>query len=217
MLFALLDRVTWEISRALRSPIVAVFHRAELSATVAVTVDGIELRCEREAAPTADLVFARVAEALQLIRDNDIVRYSWLRKSLACILITSGAGAAYWPRHRACVLEITSVLQRSAAITALSIVHELTHARVERAGIRYRPALKARIERVCIQEQIRFACRLQAVGWGMEEVLAHYHQAKKQPLRSADERHWAKLRAFEAVEAPKWIVRLYSLFRSRRG
>jgi hypothetical protein len=42
----------------------------------------------------------------------------------------------------------------------MTLVHEATHARIAKAGITYKQALRARIERLCVEEEAAFADKL---------------------------------------------------------
>jgi hypothetical protein len=51
---------------------------------------------------------------------------------------------------------------------ASAIIHETTHARIERHGISYKEELRSRIEAVCVRRELAFAARLPDSGLSQE-------------------------------------------------
>jgi hypothetical protein len=85
-----------------------------------------------------------------------------MRQSFSRILImpSGGASGSYWSFLDGCALGAQHLLKDSDASVAMTLVHEATHARLHRAGIRYRPALRARIEAICVRAEVDFGQRL---------------------------------------------------------
>ena len=68
----------------------------------------------------------------------------------------------------------------SPELIAAVIVHEATHARLERYGIGYEEKLRARIEAVCFRRELAFAAKLpngEAVRQPAEDRLKAYASA----------------------------------------
>ena len=86
---------------------------------------------------------------------------------------------------------------------SLTVVHEATHARLHRAGIRVDAANLGRIERFCMEQEIRFAVTL---GYDADT------------LGKTDEPYWEDEVRFarrldELREGfPEWYVRAYRFF-----
>lgn len=104
--------------------------------------------------------FAQVIEALALLERYDARRLAILRRRVSRVLVTENDGSAYVPTLNACLLSLRLVQQHDPAKIAVTIVHEMTHARLWRLGYRYTLAERERIERICVAEEMRFAQRL---------------------------------------------------------
>lgn len=104
--------------------------------------------------------FARVNEALALLERFDARRLALLRRRVSRVLVTENNGSAYVPTLNACLLSLRLVQEHDAAETAVTLVHEMTHARLWRLGCRYTPAEREHVERICVAAEIRFALRL---------------------------------------------------------
>jgi hypothetical protein len=63
---------------------------------------------------------------------------------------------------QACVLDERYVLSETTTLEqiALTIIHEATHARLERCGIDYDEKLRQRIEAVCLRREFAFVAKL---------------------------------------------------------
>ncbi len=112
---------------------------------------------------TADVV-ARLDESLALIEQYQPWRLAHLRRDLDHFRIVRWpCRGAYFPEHRACMVELTFLARRDigAATVASTIVHEGLHARVARmTGNRDRDA--AREERLCRRAELEFGQALPA-------------------------------------------------------
>ena len=64
-----------------------------------------------------------------------------------------------------CYLCEKELAERADAVIAATLVHEAVHARLQRAGLRYWPDLRPRIEAVCVREEIAFVRLLAAAGF----------------------------------------------------
>lgn len=113
-----------------------------------------------------DQVVGRCVEnvklALCLLARFDERRLMLARRHFSKFIVsgTQSVNAGHFPRSRTCHLSAKFVLEYSVANLAIVIVHETTHARIDRAGIPYYPDLSNRIERRCALEEIAFAERL---------------------------------------------------------
>ena len=112
----------------------------------------------------AEPALRRVEDSLRLIKAYDRHRYNrivrvpervWVR------LLTTGA-AQFSPFLQACILDERFVLADTtdSELVAAAIVHEATHARLWRCGIRYDEDLRQRVEAVCFRRELAFARRL---------------------------------------------------------
>ena len=110
-------------------------------------------------------VLPKVERALQLIKLHDRRRYDRLLRDLERVLVgvLSGSIGRFDRRLSACELEIRFVLDEASSPAIASpptIVHEATHARLWRCGIRYDEKRRHRVEVLCFRRELAFAARL---------------------------------------------------------
>lgn len=107
---------------------------------------------------TAD-VLARLDESLALIEHSQPWRLRHLRRDLTQLRVTRfPSRGAYFPEHRACLVELTFLARRDIgpATVASTIVHEGMHARVHRMGVAEAGRDRAREERICRRAELEF-------------------------------------------------------------
>lgn len=102
----------------------------------------------------------RVEAALRLIERFSPLHYRRIKSSLARIwvqLVPHGAGC-YLHSSNACLLDERVVASETTTIEwiASAIVHEATHARIEKWGVRYDEAVRPRIERIAAPPHVGF-------------------------------------------------------------
>ena len=171
---------------------------------------------------TAEAVLQRVVAALGLIKTFDRPRYNRLARDLERIWvrrIASGAGY-HDQRLRACVLDECFVLAEStdAEMIAGAIVHEATHARLDRCGFDYEEARRERLEAICNRRMLAFALKLPdgsgVRAWAEANLApdpAYYTDA------AISERDQAGARRLLEEVRPRWLGRLMlALFEAAR-
>jgi hypothetical protein len=107
---------------------------------------------------TAD-VLVRLEESLDLIEGHQPWRMRHLRRDLKQIrVVRYPCRGAYFPEHRACMVELTFLARRDIgpATVASTIVHEGMHARVHRMGVAEAGRDRAREERICRRAELEF-------------------------------------------------------------
>jgi hypothetical protein len=113
-------------------------------------------------------VLTRLEEALALIDRYQPRRLRHLRRDLAYFRVERfPCRGAYFPDERACLTELTFLARRdiTAAPVAASIVHEGTHARVDRRRLARGSRDMAREERLCRRAELDFGLALpEALG-----------------------------------------------------
>jgi hypothetical protein len=107
----------------------------------------------------------RVEDALQLIKRHDALHYSRAIHNLERIWVNlvQGAPACYDPSLNACILDERFVLLETTTLEriACAIVHEATHARLEKWSIVYdNEKVRPRIEAICLRRELNFIARL---------------------------------------------------------
>jgi hypothetical protein len=113
---------------------------------------------------TVDVV-ERLAEALELIERHQPWRVRHLRRDLKQIRVMRyPCRGAYFPDHRACMVELTFLARRDigAATVASTIVHEGLHARVHAMCDPDVPRDRAHEERICRRAELEFGQALPA-------------------------------------------------------
>ncbi len=136
--------------------------RVMLWLSVGRTVDGLWVGSYFQT--NAELALRRVEAALRLIKASDRRRYDRVIRDLDRVwvrLLTTGA-AQFDPSLRACLLDERFVLAETTdpVLIATMIVHEATHARLWRCGIRYDEDQRQRVEAICFRRELAFARRL---------------------------------------------------------
>src|SRR5262249_52879499 len=115
-------------------------------------VDGLWIGVGKAKAP--ELALRRVEEALCLIKVFDRVRYNRLIRDLERVWVTPlpGYSGCFSYLLGACKLDPRFVLAETTLpeMIASTIVHEATHARLQRCGIGYEEELRGRVEAVCL-------------------------------------------------------------------
>jgi hypothetical protein len=102
-------------------------------------------------------VLERLGESLDLIDRHQPWRLLHLRRDLRQIrVIRYPCRGAYFPEHRACMIELTFLARRDIgpATVASTIVHEGMHARVHRMGVSEVGRDRAREERICRRAEL---------------------------------------------------------------
>jgi hypothetical protein len=124
-------------------------------------------------------VFRRAEAVLELVRRYQPWRYAHLRRDLGSILVQRfPSRGAYLHETRACLLELTFMANEgfSDAQVAACLVHEGTHARldrlVERFGITSFREAPARHERICRRAELSFGLMVPDGGPVVERALA---------------------------------------------
>jgi len=124
---------------------------------------------------------------------------------------------------RASHLKLSASLKRSAMKRlvrleaqrerlASTIVHETTHARLERYGIGYSEELRARVEAICSRRELAFAARLPASSELQQSIVRclEWYQANSDQFSDAhfQERHTAGgIEALRYLGTPDCLIR----------
>src|SRR6266566_5990465 len=135
------------------APKPTVIDRLALWMSTSRTVDGLWVG-STESKPQPCL--RRVEDALQLIKRHDALHYSRVIHNLERIWVylIPNARAAYYPSMNSCVLDRRFVLLETTTLEqiAIDIVHDATHARLERWVIGYDDEkTRNRVEEICLR------------------------------------------------------------------
>jgi len=157
--------------------------------------------------------FDRLDEALDLIARYDPTTLDRMRTLFRGILVFGGERyrRAYWnDTARLCVVTETYVrssTQRPEDL-ALTFVHEMTHARLHRAGVEYREGRRAAIEVICAMAELAFARRVTldpSLAEGRERRIEEWSTGGETMWSSATMRD-AQFEYLKELGTPGWIV-----------
>lgn len=110
-------------------------------------------------------VLHRLDESLALIEQYQPWRLAHLRRDVKHIRVMRfPTRGAYFPEHRACMVELTFLNRRDIgpATIASTIIHEGMHARVHRMGVSQENRDRAHEERICRRAELEFGQALPA-------------------------------------------------------
>ncbi|WP_316219166.1 hypothetical protein [Bradyrhizobium sp. SZCCHNR2026] len=177
-------------------------------------VDGIWVGSFRSDAKPA---VQRIEDALRLIERNAPLHYRRVKNNLTRIwvnLVPHGAGC-YLHSLNACVLDERAVASQTATVEwiASAIVHEATHARLEKLGIRYDEAVRNRIERVCALRELNFARHLSGADALLEEINWRLDQCGGDNVFYTNQNMWEQTVQGNAeilrhLGTPEWVITL---------
>jgi hypothetical protein len=189
-----------------------LFRRAERRTILGVSVGVPGPRREREP------MFEKITAALELLRQHDARRLDWLHQYADGVFVfgTTGALAEWVSSARLVVLEESYVRdpRTSAAAIASTLVHEATHARLDRLGLRYTPDRRVRIEAICFRSELAFARRLPEPGNLIAEA---ERQLTRDPAYWTDEAFRQRMISEgQKLGIPHWLLRILDWASARR-
>jgi hypothetical protein len=178
-------------------------------------VDGLWVGSAQSDDPEPGL--QRVEAALRLIERFAPLHYRRIKTNLSRIwvqLVPHGGGC-YKHSLNACLLDQRVVASETTTVEwiASAIVHEATHARLEKWGIRYDEAVRLRIERICTRRELDFARHLSGVD-GLQEEIAqrldwcrdgNAHFTEQNMRQGIDQ---GNVEALRHLGVPEWIIAL---------
>lgn len=198
----------------------SLLKRLELRFSTGRRIDGLWVGVALAFEP--EPILRRVEEALGLIQKYDRLRYDRLVRDLDRVWVRDlpGALGTFNSSLHACSLDREFVLDEMSRpeLIAATIVHEATHARLDRCGIGYGEELRPRVEAACFRRELAFAARLpngDRVRENAERSLAlcasHDHWTNAAFAERYDKDHIGALRK---LGAPDWIGRTALLLRT---
>lgn len=196
-----------------------LLDRMELAMSTARQADGIWIGSWR--GNSEDLT--RVEEALSLIKQHSPLDYARISRELERIWVHVTVHGLGEYRHslNACILDERYLADSATTVEriASTIVHEATHARLERCGIEYEERLRARIEAICFRREFAFAVRLPDSAELQQQIVQYLEWYRANPDQLSDaqfrERHMVGgLEALRYLGAPDWLVRAVPIHKS---
>lgn len=186
----------------IRAPIRWALLKGLLILSPRTALNGLEIVDVAE--EETEQTIGALSEALQLIDMVDSRRYKRLERDLRRIILMRAGAPEFASEVGACMLRSRYVRENRSAVVATTLVHEATHARLWRSGIRYGPQLRGRVEAVCVGEQIAFAERL-----GDTEILAYLREKLQRPWWTREQLHERRLAAWRDLGLPEWAIRCF--------
>jgi hypothetical protein len=193
-----------------------IVDRIKLAMSIGRHADGIWIGSWR--GRPEDLT--RVEGALLLIKQHSPLDYARINRELERIWVSLSFHGLGEHNHslKACVLDERYVADPATTVEqiASTIVHEATHARLERYGIEYEEQRRTRIETICFRRELAFAARLPASAELQQEVARclEWYQANPEQFSDA---HFEEAHAAGGAEAlrylgtPDWLIRAMSV------
>jgi len=149
----------------------------------------------------------RLRSALALVRHHDRRAFDELATHTCGIFVfatTGGSAAQWWRNERLVVLQSEYAAAASTTSRALAVilVHETTHAWLERMGFEYAAERRARLERICNRRALRLARRLPNA-----DHLVTWLQREIPPDRLTDEAfHQRAVAELVRLGLPPWLA-----------
>jgi hypothetical protein len=176
----------------------------------------------------ADRSLRLIEDALQRIKRHDPLNYSRVIRNLDRIWVRliPSSEAHYERTLNACVLDKRYLFKEDMTLDriASTIVHEATHARLERWGIIYVEESRYRIEAICLRRERAFLAKLPDSGSLQEEITRalEWCATDRDYLSNAsfrDRDDEGQVEMLRYLEAPDWIVRwaVWLIQRRRRA
>jgi len=173
----------------------------------------------------AEPILRRIEEALLLIKRYDRIRYDRLLRDLqrVWVLLLPSSIAIFEYGIYTCEIDTRYCLAETTTpeLLAAVIVHEATHARLWRRGMRYEEARRPRIEEICIRREIAFAAKLpngEAARDKAEQTLALCATGEYWTSTAFRERYIeGGVEILRYVGAPGWLTRIFRWLLVTRG
>ncbi len=188
----------------------ALVDRLELWLSTSRKVDGLWVGT-MESKPWPGL--RRVEDALRLIKDQDPLHYFRVVHNLARIWVRllPSYRAHYDRTLDACVIDERFLETVTREQIASTIVHEATHARLDRWGIRYEEKDRSRIEAICLRRELNFLTKLSDCEPLQEEIVRtlEWCASDKDCLSDASFRERQDQGSAETLRylgTPDWII-----------
>ena len=166
-----------------------------------------------------ETVLRRVEGALQLMKQQSTLHYARLVRSLdrVWVNLVPGTRGHYSRQLNACVLDERFVLDEQTTPDQIAsvIVHEATHAILDRRGIAYDEPQRYRIEAICIRRQLHFVSGLAGCEAEKEIVRASLDYYSNSPEFFSDANMQQRFQdgsveTLRWLGVPSWLVAVIS-------
>jgi hypothetical protein len=167
----------------------------------------------------------RIEDALRLIKHHHALHYSRVVNHLDRIWVhlLPDATAHYDRSLNACVMDERFVLLESTTLEriASTIVHEATHARLDRWGVEYDEKKRPRIEVICLRRELNFVAGLPDSEPMQEEIRSTLEWCAGDHDFFSDENfqqreEQGQFEALRYLGTPNWLIGLLMRLIQRR-
>jgi hypothetical protein len=192
--------------------LVNVLRRLIVSASVRLlprrVVDGVEVVVfSGDGDPVRHLT--RLAAALTLVRQYSPRRFARIKRDLKRLALVARGGEVYDHGLRTYSVDLEVLERRSTEEVALAIVHEATHARLWNLNIKTTRDNEARIEALCVAQEIEFASHLPNAA----ALIEHAEAKLAQPWWGGAAREQRMDDQLTSLRVPRWILTLRRVIR----
>jgi hypothetical protein len=155
-------------------------------------------------------VFRKLQTAFEAIVRYDARRWKRIRTDVRRILVSDSGGPEFIPVLEGCLLSSGAILDSTTTQLALVVVHEATHARLCRAGVKPTFDRRNRVEQLCLRAEEDFAARLP----DKDSALALVHAKAAVPWWTDERLLSRREQELRLVGMPAWIIRSARRLRS---
>jgi hypothetical protein len=166
----------------------------------------------------AEPALLRVEAALRLIERFAPLHYRRIKTSLSRIWVQLFPYGAACYRHslNACLLDERFVASETTTVECIAsaIVHEATHARLEKRGIHYGETVRHRIERICVRRELDFVRHLSGADALQEEIAWRLDQCNQESAPFTDQNirqaiFQGDVEILRHLGMPEWVIALF--------
>lgn len=187
------------------------------STSTKVSVEGIDVAVFWESGDTIAPALDKLRSGLALLRRFHPRALRDMQCLLPRMLITAIAAVAQCVDSQGLCLIDRDVLESdymTAERLAATLVHEIMHARLSRAGFVYSRSNKIRIERLCVKAELLLASRIPNGGAIVPDLQEQIVYAER--LWSTANHHVTTLSRLRDLGFPEWLIRLVERASRRR-
>jgi hypothetical protein len=184
-----------------------------LSAQKKMMVAGMPVYAIAKEDSLAPLQLAKIRRALKLVHRSDPIRYQRVIRALDRVVVTYEAGTHFYAALGMAVVKWQFIASASDARVALSLIHEATHARIDRCGIKYLPGQRHRIESACIRQEALFARHIPHLE---SDIARSRSAALDNPWWTPEKQSDRRLGDMRDIGYPAWMIRLIAWMTRRR-
>jgi hypothetical protein len=153
--------------------------------------------------------FARIAAALELVHAYWPSRFARLTRDLKRIALVGRGGEVYDHGLKTYMVDLQVLQRRSIEEVGMAIVHEATHARLWNCNIKTTRDREARVEALCVAQEVEFAARLP----NGSSLIENARRKLSQPWWGEAAQETRLEDQLVSLHVPSWLIALRRLIR----